>query len=84
MDTITIEIPDGLSPQRKAELTAWLEHQVQQVTPERLPCEDDPEWRAEVSRKLTRAEQDIEAGRCVSRDEARRRLDALVYIDKPA
>ncbi|MFI4859488.1 MAG: hypothetical protein ACIAXF_02280 [Phycisphaerales bacterium JB063] len=62
MDHITIPIPDGMSEAQKSELAAWLTHQAAQVTPNRLPCEDDPAWRAETVKRIKRGMAEIEAG----------------------
>lgn len=76
MDHISIPIPDGMDPQQKEALTQWLTMKAAECTPERLPCEDDPAWQAEVAEKIRRGMADVEAGRVMSSAEARARLDA--------
>ena len=82
MDHITIPIPDDMDAIQKADLTRWLEYQVALATPQRLPCEDDPQWRAEAVRRITRGMEDVKAGRVMTSAEARRRLDAKLGMNK--
>ena len=63
MDHISIRIPDGMPERQKAELTRWLRKKAAEATPERLPCEDDPEWQAETDAQIRRGMDDIAAGR---------------------
>lgn len=83
MDQITIDIPEGMDPTQKEELTAWLRMQAAQASPERLPCEDDPDWQAETARRIQAGMEDVAAGRVMSSSEARRRLDAKIGYKPP-
>lgn len=75
MDHISIPIPEGMDPKQKEALTQWLTKQAAECSSERLPFEDDPEWRAEVAAQLDASRADIEAGRVMDSTEARRRLN---------
>jgi len=74
MDHITIPIPDGLDEAQKAELTAWLSQKAAEASPDRLPCEDDPEWQAEAAARINQGLADVQAGRVNTSEQARQRL----------
>lgn len=82
MGQININIPDGMDESQKAELTKWLQRQAELATAEPLPCEDDPEWRAEAVRRIKRGMEDIKAGRVFTSDQIRRELDSKIGIDR--
>ena len=63
MDHISIPIPDGMDETQKAELTQWLSLKAAEASPERMPFEDDPEWRTEAAARIKRGMADVEAGR---------------------
>jgi len=74
MAHVTIPIPDGMDETQIAELKAWLTQKAAEATPERLPCEDDPQWQAEAAARIRRGMQDVQAGRVCDSDTARQRL----------
>lgn len=82
MDQININIPDDMDESQKAELAQWLQHQAELATAKPLPCEDDPEWRAEAVRRVKRGLEDIKAGRVTTSDQIRRELDVKLGIHR--
>lgn len=74
MDHITIPIPDGMDERQKADITGWLTDLVEDLLPKRLPCEDDPQWQAEVARRIKLGMEDIKAGRCLPAKESLRKI----------
>ena len=75
MDHITIPIPDGITEDRKADIADWLTDLARQVTSDEASLDDDPEVRAQVTRRIKRGMADVDAGRFCDSTEARRRLD---------
>ena len=82
MDQIKINIPDGMDDEQKAELVRWLQYQVDLATASPQPGESDPAWRAEAVRRIKRGLEDVKAGRVMTSDEARRRLDEKLGINR--
>jgi len=76
MAEITVTIPEGLDESQRADLAAWLSRRAAEAVPQRLPIEDDPAFQDEVARRIAAGMADADAGRMMTSDQARARLDA--------
>lgn len=83
MDHITIPIPEGMDESQKADVMAFLTKVASEFTPKRLPMEDDPAFRAEVARKIDRAQADLDAGRTRPAKDAMRQIAAKYGLTIP-
>ncbi|MCH8218304.1 MAG: hypothetical protein IH892_16220 [Planctomycetes bacterium] len=83
MDHVSIPIPEGMDETQKAALTQWLSLKAAEATPDRLPCEDDPEWQAETSAQIKQGMEDVKAGRMITSAEARQRFAEKYGSAKP-
>lgn len=83
MDHITIPIPDGMDESQKADVAAFLTKLAAEFTAKRMPMEDDPEFRAEVTAKIRRGMADVEAGRTRPANEAMAQIAAKYGLTIP-
>lgn len=76
MDHLTIPIPEGLDDRQKADLIGWLAEQAQEVVGKRLPLEADPAFHAEAIARIKRGMADVDAGRTITSEVAKRRISS--------
>lgn len=83
MSQITIDLPDDIEEQRKAEITDYLKDEAKRLAENCSSIDDDPAVRAEVTRKIKAGMEDIVAGRFVDGREAMQRIADKHGLDLP-
>jgi len=83
MEHLTIPIPDGMDDGQKADVTAWFTKLAEELSPKRLPIEDDPAFQEEVTASIKRGMADVNAGRTRPAKEVMREIAAKYGLTVP-